>query len=75
MLITTQCTLFPWNPIQPEPIEEPIPIEYSEYKVMVGDTVTISIRANATTGYQWRWDNKDACTAVDSVGFSYVDDP
>lgn len=75
MLITTQCSLFPWNPSEPIVEPYPEPIEYNEYNVVVGDTVTVSLRANATTGYQWRWDNKDACTAVDSVGFSYVVDP
>lgn len=72
MLITTQCSLFPWNPSEPIVEPTPEPIEYSEYSVMVGDTVTVSFKSNGTTGYQWKWDNKDACTSVDSVGFSYT---
>ena len=69
MLLATQCNMLPWFPVDQNPYVEPVvtPHYTSGYNVEIGDTVAITLRANATAGYHWCWINKVACANVDSV--------
>lgn len=76
ILLTSRCTLFPWGPIgpTPEPEPEPWPIDttiFESYNVALGQTIVLEFESNATTGYQWQWDNSYAASHVDSIAFSY----
>lgn len=73
MLLATQCNLLPWPPYVDPIVPIVDPIIASDYNVAVGDFITIDLRSGGT-GCQWQWDNKEACTSVDSVGFNFLPD-
>ncbi len=72
IFLTTQCSLFPWNTINPEPQPEPVVSDF--YSVAEGDSVVITLDGNneGSTGYGWRFNNRSGCVHVDSIGFNYV---
>lgn len=69
ILLTAQCSLFPWNPMQPE--IEPEPVYLDEYYVAIGDTTIVQFEGKGSSGYMWNWINKESCSHVDSVGSDY----
>ncbi len=79
VLLTSRCTFFPWTPIgpTPEPEPQPWPVDSTiieSYSVSLGQKIVFEFESNATTGYQWQWDNSYAVSNVDSVEFSYITD-
>ena len=48
--------------------------ESVKYKIAIGETFEIKLKSNPTTGYKWKWLNKEAITVVDYTGNSYVTD-
>ena len=47
-----------------------------EIEVASGDSFTIELRANWSTGYHWNWSNRDQVTIADTTGLEYrPDDP
>ena len=45
--------------------------ENADYKIAVGENFKVELVSNPTTGYSWRWVNKETVSIVDSVGFDY----
>jgi inhibitor of cysteine peptidase len=44
------------------------------YELTLNNQFTIELASNPTTGYSWKWTNKQSVTVVDSVGFVYITD-
>jgi predicted secreted protein len=43
-------------------------------KVAGGDSFTIELKANWSTGYHWKWTNRDEVTIADTTGLEYIED-
>jgi predicted secreted protein len=44
----------------------------TDYAVRTGNTFSIELEANHTTGYSWHWDNCGSVSIVDSLGCEYA---
>lgn len=42
------------------------------YKVSKNDTFDVSLSANATTGYSWKWIKNQSEKAIDSINATYI---
>lgn len=47
-------------------------IKNYDYEISVGETFKIELASNATTGYSWKWVNKEIKSIVDSVEHKYI---
>ena len=43
-----------------------------DYTIAVHDTIQIALDSNPTTGYSWKWTNKERVTIVTSDGAAYI---
>ncbi len=46
----------------------------SEYEIAVNQSFQINLVSNPTTGYSWKWTNKQSVTVVDTFNFGYIPD-
>jgi predicted secreted protein len=47
-----------------------------DFEISIGETISLSLISNRTTGYSWIWVNRDQISIVDTFDFDYiVDDP
>ena len=44
----------------------------TKYEIGVNDSLQINLESNPSTGYSWKWKNKNSISIVDSVGFSFI---
>ena len=44
----------------------------TDYEVAINGSFQFELDANPTTGYAWKWTNKDAVSIVDTFGHQYI---
>ena len=44
----------------------------TEYEIAVNESIQLELDSNPTTGYAWKWTNKDSVSIVDSTGMEYI---
>ena len=44
----------------------------SDHQGKVGSIIKIELISNPTTGYSWKWTNKESISILDSIGYSFV---
>ena len=45
----------------------------TEFEIEIGETFQIELASSPSTGYSWKWVNKDDVTAVDTVGHHFIE--
>ncbi|HZK93014.1 MAG TPA: protease inhibitor I42 family protein [Prolixibacteraceae bacterium] len=46
----------------------------TDYEIAVNDSFQIELDSNPTTGFAWKWTNKESVSIVDSTGTEYIPD-
>ena len=46
----------------------------TDYEIAVNESIQIELNSNPTTGFAWKWTNKDSVSIVDSTGTEYIPD-
>jgi len=46
----------------------------TDYEIEVNDSFQIELDSNPTTGFAWKWTNKESVSIVDSTGTEYIPD-
>ena len=46
----------------------------TDYEIAVNESIQIELDSNPTTGFAWKWTNKDSVSIVDSTGTEYIPD-
>jgi predicted secreted protein len=46
----------------------------TEYEIAVNESIQLELDSNPTTGFAWKWTNKDSVSIVDSTGMEYIPD-
>jgi len=44
----------------------------SDYEIELNENFQLELDSNPTTGFAWKWTNKQSVTIVDSVGREYI---
>jgi inhibitor of cysteine peptidase len=44
------------------------------YEISIGESFQIELASNPTTGYSWKWANKQEVSAVDTIDNQYIPD-
>jgi len=44
----------------------------TEYEIAVNESIQLELDSNPTTGFAWKWTNKDSVSIVDSTGTEYI---
>ncbi len=44
----------------------------TDYEIAVNDSVQIELDSNPTTGFAWKWTNKDSVTIVDTFDNQFI---
>ena len=44
----------------------------ADYEIAINDSFTLKLVSNPSTGYMWKWANKNEVSVVDSVGYTFV---
>ena len=48
----------------------------TDYQIAVNESFQIELNSNPTTGYSWKWTNKDAVKIVETFDFQFkIDEP
>lgn len=46
----------------------------TEYEIGIGESFQIELASNPSTGYSWKWTNKQEVSVVDTAGNQYIPD-
>ena len=46
----------------------------TDYVMAINETIQIELESNPTTGFAWKWTNKESVSIVDSTGTEYIPD-
>ena len=46
----------------------------TDFEISVNESFQVELDANPTTGFAWKWTNKDSVSIVDSTGTEYIPD-
>jgi len=46
----------------------------TDYEIAVNESFQVELDSNPTTGFAWKWTNKESVSIVDSTGTEYVPD-
>jgi inhibitor of cysteine peptidase len=44
----------------------------ADYEIAVGESFTLELPTNPSTGYSWMWMNKSNASLLDSINYTYV---
>ena len=44
----------------------------TDYVMAINETIQIELESNPTTGFAWKWTNKESVSIVDSTGTEYI---
>jgi len=44
----------------------------TDYEIAVNESIQIELDSNPTTGFAWKWANKESVSIVDSTGTEYI---
>ncbi len=45
-----------------------------DFEVLIGESFSMNLKSNPTTGYSWYWVNKENVEIVDSINYKYHSD-